>query len=159
VLGAEPHVYANARDLDASDTDPVTTFGSWTMTASPTYDEDGWDSSLPTVNLDGATQYGDAASEATRYNGAPPFVWVWSGVSASASESGDEHAMFEASGGGQFILLRRNHGNDLMEAYIRTDAAVLYQPFGPAAIPTGPIHIGMMWDGLRLLVKVLHSGR
>ena len=160
VLGVEPQVFADARDLDLSDGEGVATFGDLAMANGPLFDVDGWGGSLPTVNLNGTTQYGSEQVEAPNYTHESKYIWSYSGVSYSAAEASDEYFMMGVfKGSGVFIMMRRDHAiPDRLEYYIRPDAgAPLYYDNSTELIPTGAIHLVCMWDGDRKLVKAMSA--
>lgn len=83
ILGVEPQVFADARELTVGDGEAVTTWGDWdTSGGVNTFDVDGWRGILPAVDVtDGFT----TAAEAANYNHLTPRVW---GVSLIGSNPG-----------------------------------------------------------------------
>lgn len=155
VLGVEPQVYADARDLDLDDGDPVTVFGDWTAIAgSPEYDADGWGGALPGVTTGGFV----SALDASNYGSLTGHVWS---VSLRTIEAANNRSIIGLSNNRDQAEQNKILGaisNDNIMYRTRLNSGSQDQDFG-SALPEGVLlHIGVVYDGARATVRVLTSG-
>ena len=156
VLGVEPQVFADARDLDLDDTDPVSTFGDWTMLngsfGPATYDADGWGGSLPLVNMNGDRGSSDDVSN---YEHTTPAIWTFTGVRVGAGTAVETiHLEGSAPAYRRFNF---NTNQSRLQHLIRNDAGTSEADFGTAFDTTKPMHAGVVYDGSTVSVAVLNS--
>ena len=155
VLGVEPQVFADARDLDLDDTDPVSTFGDWTMQGGAfgpaTYDADGWGGSLPLVNL--SDDRGTAADFANYAHGTPA-VWTFSGVLVGTGTS--VLLLHLAGPNATYRRFYFNANQTRFQHQIRNDAGTVETEFGQS-FSLGPVHAGIAFTGTSVSMCILNA--
>ena len=159
VLGVEPQVFADARDLDVGDGNAVATWGDWSgVVGGATLDADGWGGSLPGVTLG----TGDAlvtATDAANYGADTHRVWA---LSAIVQTSGTNCVLLGANesrdNADASLMMSRLGSNGAVLIRTREDSSNEELELG-TAVPTGVrVHIGMVYDGASVSVRALTSG-
>lgn len=152
----EPQPFGDARELQLGDGDPVTELGDWEMlggTFGPaTYDDDGWDGSLPIVRLNGDR---GSSVDAENYEHGTPSIWMYSGIRVGTGTA-VETIHLE----GLNAVYRRfnfNTNQSRLQHLIRNDAGTTEAEFGTPFDTTKPMHAGVVYDGSTVSVAVLNS--
>ena len=147
VLGVEPQVFADARDLTVGDGNAVATWGDLTGHAEsgslPVLDADFWGGSLPAVDMRAAGAVVQADAEAANYDTNLPRVWVLS-CQFDVIDSGDRVIALASSTSAQ---PRGEFVGDTVQFFERDDAGGSDLDTG-SGLPTDELcHVGLVTDG------------
>lgn len=155
VLGVEPQVFADARDLTVGDGNAVTTWGDWSVQAgTPTLDADGWNSSMPLVNVDATNNFSET-TDAPNYTIDTPHLWVLTGVLNYAPAT--EWAL-KLSNTSQSVYRRwfgAVAGTSIFQT--RNGDSTLESDTAGTITNNAPVHFGCVYDGEKVSVAMIDS--
>lgn len=155
VLGVEPQVFADARDLTVGDGNPVPAWGDWdTSGGTNTFDADGWRGILPAVSVaDGFT----TATDAANYDHLTPRVWgvsligsnpgvirLFIGISTGEGVGTNTAHLFANGSNVVAYRTRESPGNQDNDAFVQLDTG-------------SPVHLICGYDGTTARLVVLDA--